>query len=309
VARALIDPEEEGHSMRADHMDAGAEVNALVTRLSVTRQGTDRFEGRTCDVGSPHVYGGQYLGQALMAAGFTCDGRPPHSLHAVFLHLGDKSRPVTYEVRRQHDGASFSRRHVTASQGARSLFEAQVSFQQSEGGVQHQEAMPGVPAPETLVSERSLRAGFQATLPDALRERLPNLWPIDVRPLAPLDPLEPEARAPHARWWIRVNARLADDPLLHAALLAYASDFAFLQAALLPHRFNFLQPSLRIASLDHAMWFLRDLRVDEWLLFDTTSPSVGGARCLARGNVFTETGKLVASVAQEGFMRQSSHTC
>jgi acyl-CoA thioesterase II len=279
------------------------EVEDLVARLSVARVGVDRFEGATCDVGSPHVFGGQYLGQAVMAAGLTCDARPVHSLHAVFLHLGDKSRPVSYEVRRQHTGASFSRRHVTASQSGRILFEAQLSFQSHEQGCEHQDSMPQIVTAQRVPSELERCKDLRALLPEFLSERVFTLWPIDVRQVQQLDPLEPEAGPPDSAWWLRINARIADDPLLHCALLAYASDFTFLQSALRPHRLNFLQPRLRIASLDHAIWFLRPLRIDDWLLFDTASPSAGGARCLARGNVFSADGKLVASVAQEGFVR------
>lgn len=277
--------------MGLDDATVAREVAELAGRLRVSPAGADRFVGRTCEVGSQNVYGGQFVGQAVMAAGLTAPGRPVHSMHASFIRPGSKESPVVYRVERTFDGASFSRRRVTAFQEERLLFEADFSLQIAEYGREHQHPMPQVPAPDQLKSERRLAPG----LPNGPRT---SLWPIEVRVVD-----EVVDAASGSSWWLRAASALPDDPLLHQALLAYASDYQFLQAATRVHGLRFRQPGLQLASLDHALWFHRPARIDSWLLFSTESPSASGARAFVRGNVFGAGGQLVASVAQEGLMR------
>lgn len=272
--------------MAVDGIDVTREVADLVAKLRVEPVGGDRYVGHTCEVGSPNVYGGQFVGQALMAAGLTAPDRPVHSMHAYFLRPGDKAAPVVYGVERTFDGASFSKRRVVATQDERVLFEAIVSLQVVEAGHEHQRTLPAVTPADELPNESA--SGSRT-----------SLWPIEVRWVT--TPSSPPG--PRAAWWLRAAAALPDDPLLHQAMLAYASDYSLLQAAMRVFDLRFQQPGLQLASLDHALWFHRAPRFDSWLLFDTESPSTSGARAFVRGDIFEATGRLVMSVAQEGLMR------
>jgi len=262
------------------------------------------FRGRSHDVGGTAVFGGQVLGQALMAAARTvAEGQTVHSLHGYFLRAGDMSRPIVYDVDRIRDGASFATRRVVAIQGGQAIFHMSASFHKREDGPTHQGAMPAAPAPEALVNEHQRMRGLAARLPERQRVFLQRPQPVDLRSCDPLDPIEPEARPPHTLHWLRAAHALPDDPLIHQALLAYASDWSLMRVAMLPHRLNFPQPGVQGVSLDHAMWFHRDFRFDDWLLYQTDSPSLSNARGFCRGSLWSRDGTHVASVAQEGLIR------
>jgi acyl-CoA thioesterase-2 len=280
-------------------------VKALVELLRIEPLEKNLFRGLSVDIGSPNLFGGQVLGQALMAAAATVDAsRSVHSLHGYFLRPGDKTAPVVYDVERIRDGTSFTTRRVVAIQHGRPIFNCAASFQVREDGVFHQDTMPEVPPPESLASDTEMRRQMIARLPEAQRVNVEAESAIDLRPVHPIDPRDPPTREPRTQSWMRARAALPDDPVLHQAALAYASDFGILPTAMLPHGLSVLDPRMQIASLDHAMWFHADFRIDEWLLYATDSPAAGGARALCRGSVFRADGRLVASVAQEGLMRR-----
>ncbi len=263
------------------------------------------FRGVSGDVGSPRVFGGQVLGQALMAAARTVEpGRRAHSLHAYFLRPGDKHARIVYDVDRIRDGGSFTTRRVVAIQHGRPIFNFSASFHLAEEGPTHQAAMPTAPPPEGLVSLHAQRLEQIERYPDSMRDVLNRDPAIDIRPLEPFDPLSPAPREPRNDAWFRARDRLPDDPLLHQAMLAYASDFGLLQAALMPHGLSFMSDQVQTVSLDHAMWFHDSARMDEWLLYVTDSPAARGARGFCRGSIYAQDGRLVASVAQEGLMRR-----
>ncbi|MEJ8857775.1 acyl-CoA thioesterase II [Variovorax robiniae] len=281
-------------------------VNDLVTLLRLEQLGPDRFRGASEDIGTRNVFGGQVLGQSVMAACRTVDAeRPIHSLHAYFLLAGDKREPIDYEVDRVRDGRSFATRRVSAWQKGRVIFTMMASFQVREpGAFEHQHPMPTAPSPDTLVSDAALRRALGDRLPSTIaRAKFDAERPIEYRTVDPTDPLEPEPRSDDYQLWLRSLSKLPDDPVLHCALLAYASDHGLLRAALLPHGLSFMQPNLMAASLDHAMWFHRDFRIDDWLLYAIDSPNGVGSRGLCRGQIYSRDGRLVASVAQEGVVR------
>lgn len=283
-------------------------VGALLEHLRLERLEHNLFRGSSRDVGQGSVFGGQVLAQALLAAGATVKERPAHSLHGYFLRPGDPQAPIVYDVDRIRDGRSFTTRRVVAIQHGRAIFNMSVSFQAHEEGIAHQGAMPEVPGPEGLPSRLELRRRAAAGCPEELREPLTREWPIEFRPLQYLDPLEPERRPPLQQTWLRCPGALPDDPALHQAVLAYASDLSLLGTAFLPHGLSFYQRRVKAASLDHAMWFHRPLRVDDWLLYTMDSPFAGGGRGLARGSIYARDGELVASVAQEGLIRLRPET-
>ncbi|MDM0027533.1 acyl-CoA thioesterase [Variovorax saccharolyticus] len=286
-----------------DHTTATRVVAELVDLMRLEPLGDDRFRAQSEDIGTPAVFGGQVLGQALMAASRTVEAdRPAHSMHAYFLLPGEHA-PIDYAVDRVRDGRSFTTRHVVARQGERIIFEMSASFQTVDDGIDHQSAMPPVAGPEGLASEREQRI--------ALGERLPERWKVkgllphglEYRRVDPDDLLTPEPRPAESALWMRAIAALPDDPNVHRALLAYASDHGLLGAAMRPHGLSFMSGQVRPASLDHAMWFHRDFRLDDWLLYSLDSPSASGARGLCRGSIFARDGRLVASTAQEGMLR------
>ena len=257
---------------------------------------------------SPHdrmrrVFGGQVLGQALVAAARTVEGRICHSLHAYFLRPGDPKIPILYEVDRARDGRSFTSRRVVAIQHGQQIFNLAASFQLPEEGYEHQFEMPKVPEPETLKSEAELRAKIAPNLPEDLRAWFERPRPIELRPVEPRNYLSPEKRPPHEMLWMRASGPLPDDLALHQCMLAFASDMSLLGTGMLPHGIGWLDNKVQLASLDHAMWFHRPFRMDGWLLYVQDSPSASGARSFNRGLLYARDGKLVASVAQEGLMR------
>lgn len=263
------------------------------------------FRGRNRPLASPRVFGGQVLAQALVAAGRSVEAeRLCHSLHAYFILPGDVSAPIVYEVEKLRDGGSFTTRRVTAIQHGRPIFNASLSFHRVEDGLEHQaEAARDVPAPDDLTPERDLAAGIADRLPEPLRTVLTRDRPIDFRPVDPADPLRPSRREARSATWLRAAGDLGDDPLVHQAILAYASDWGLLATSLLPHGRSVFDGTIQAASLDHAIWFHRAFRADDWLLYAMDAPTAAGARGFIRGAVTDAEGRLVASTAQEGLIR------
>ncbi len=278
-------------------------VQELLEHLSLERLEDNLFRGDSRDIGGKSVFGGQVLGQALVAAGQTVKGRSTHSLHGYFLRPGDHNAPIVYEVERIRDGSSFTTRRVVAIQHGRPIFNMSASFQIDEEGVGHQAPMPEAPPPEGLLSIPELRRQVADRLPESRRKILTMDRPIEIRPVDPGDLFQPEPRPPSKQVWFRAAGSLPEDPALHQTVLAYASDFTLLMTAFLPHGLSFFRRGLQVASLDHAMWFHRPFCMDDWLLYDMDSPSAANCRGLCRGNIFTRDGQLVASVAQEGLIR------
>lgn len=280
---------------------------ALLELLALERVDRDVFRGRSQDLGWGQIFGGQVVGQALSAAAQTVDpGRLVHSLQAYFLRRGALARPILYQVDRIRDGASFTTRRVVAVQDGEAIFSLSASFQVVEPGFEHQDAMPDVVSPEGLLSERELAARIAEHIPAPMRAMALAARPIELRPVQVRNPLRPKASEPRRQVWLRAARALPDDDALHRMLLAYASDFSFLTTSLDPHAASWFQPDMQVASIDHAMWFHRPCRMDEWLLFDMESPTASGARGLVRGRFFDQRGRLVASAVQEGLIRRRS---
>lgn len=280
-------------------------LGELVELLALEKLEENLFRGQSQDLGWGTVFGGQVLGQALSAATQTVpDERQVHSLHGYFLRPGMVDRPIVYEVDRIRDGKSFTTRRVVAIQNGRAIFNLAASFQIEESGFDHQDPMPDAPDPETLVSERELAQAYAEHIPSWMRERLLSPRPIELRPIDPVDPVNPSPRPARRMIWYKTARQLPDQPALHRYLLAYASDFSFITTALMPHGVTLLSHPLQVASIDHAMYFHRPLRFDDWLLHVIDSPSVFGARGLVRGRFFNRQGQLVASTTQEGLIRE-----
>jgi acyl-CoA thioesterase-2 len=282
---------------------------AVIRLLDLEPLEVNLFRGQSRDIGAPRVFGGQVIGQALVAAGRTIDGRVPHSLHAYFLLPGDVAAPIVYQVDRIRDGRSFSARRVQAIQHGQPILSMIASFQKPEPGLEHAAAMPEVPPPDRLAPATDLYDRWLSEagpVPPNVVEALRMPSAIEFRPVEPQNPLHPTPAEPRQAIWFRAVDRLPDDPQLHRCLLAYASDYALVGTALRPHARSWWQASMIVASLDHALWFHRAARVDEWLLYTMDSPSAQSARGLARGLIYDRAGRLVASVAQEGLMRDVS---
>ena len=280
-------------------------IETLLALLDLEPLEVNIYRGTNRDLGTGRVFGGQVFAQALVAAQRTVDdARLAHSAHGYFILPGDLAAPIVYFVDRLRDGKSFTTRRVTAIQHGRAIFNLSASFHVAEEGLEHQAEMPAVPDPDTLAPELSLIREMAHQIPASLRPVLTQDRPIDWRPVAPpVDPFTPGKRPPVRHTWFRVLGRLPDDPWIHQAVLAYASDYGLLPTALQPHGVPFRDPALQIASLDHSLWLHRDFRADEWLLYSMDSPWSGGARGFVRGSVYTRNGELVASVAQEGLLR------
>jgi acyl-CoA thioesterase II len=274
----------------------------LLQLLKLEALEVDLFRGESHDISAPQVFGGQVLGQALSAAAATVEARVVHSLHAYFLRRGDANAPIVYQVDRSLDGHSFSNRRVVAIQHGAQIFNMTASFQIGEEGFDHQIAMPQVPTPESLHASGP-PPDVMARLPERVRCFLELPRPFEFRTVQPIDYLQPRRADPVRQIWFRAVDRLPDDEMLHRRLLAYVSDFFLLDTATLPHGSSLLRPTVIMASIDHAMWFHRPLRVDDWLLYAMESPSASGARGFSRASVFTRDGRLVASAAQEGLVR------
>ena len=275
----------------------------LIDQLDLEQIETNLFRGTSEDLGTPRVFGGQVIGQALIAALRTVEGRHCHSLHGYFLRPGDPKRPIIYEVDRIRDGRSFTTRRVVAIQAGQAIFNMSCSFQLLEAGLSHQSEMPGVPLPDDIPDDTDAMAARLEQFPPMMREMMMRQSPIELKRVEPIDFLNPVKRAPKQHTWFRARHPLGDDIAMHQCMLAYASDMGILSTCTLPHGKSFLT-GLMTASLDHAMWFHRPFRFDEWILFEQDSPAAGGARGFNRGSMFTEAGLLIASVAQEGLIRE-----
>ena len=279
-------------------------VSELIDLLSLERLEDNLFRGQSRDIGTRYVFGGQVLGQALSAAQATlAEPRDAHSLHAYFLRAGDINHPIVYDVDRTRDGGTFSVRRVSAVQHGQVIFFCAASFQSPEGGVEHQLKMPEVPQPEDLDPAPAVPPEVLSTLPTKVQRWLDRMGPFEFRHVYPRDELKPPKRPPFQQVWFRLAEKVGDAPELHRALLAYASDFHLLGTANFPHGISYYQPNVQMASLDHALWFHRPFRADDWLLYAIDSPSAQGSRGLARGMIHDRDGRLVASTAQEGLVR------
>ena len=291
-------------------------LEELVSLLALEPLEVNLFRGQSQDLGWGRVYGGQVLGQALSAASQTVPSeRVVHSLHGYFLRPGDASRPIVYEVDPIRDGRSFTTRRVVAIQNGKAIFNMAASFQIEEPGYAHQAEMPDVPGPEGLKNEQQLARQLFDSVPELVKggkipakmvEQALAERPIEARVVKPYNLLRPKPREGRRAVWFRASGELPDDPAIHRYLLAYASDNHFIGTAMMPHGTSWMVPNMQVASLDHAMWFHRPFRLDDWLLHVIESPSASGARGLVRGLWFDREGTLVASDTQEGLMRDRS---
>jgi len=275
----------------------------LLHLLTLERIEDNIFRGESRDLGGERVFGGQVLGQALTAASYTVTSRDVHSLHAYFLHPGDVNAHIVYEVDVARDGKSFSNRRVVAIQHGRPIFNMTASFQAPEQGLSHQAAMPNVPGPDGLPDVREIPPEILANIPEKMQRFLTHERPFEVRPVEPIQVLAPPPAPPQRHIWIKTIERLPDAADLHRNLLAYVSDYQLVGTATLPHGIHFAAGNVQMASLDHAMWFHRPFRIDEWLLYAMDSPNASSARGFALGRFFAQDGTLVASTAQEGLIR------
>ncbi|GGE28666.1 acyl-CoA thioesterase II [Agaricicola taiwanensis] len=275
----------------------------LLSILDLEPLENNLFRGRSPQSGWQRVFGGQVIGQALVAAVRTVDGRPPHSLHGYFMLPGDPTVPIIYEVDRIRDGRSFTTRRVVAIQHGKAIFSMSASFQVEEEGYEHQIAMPDVTPPEKLPGEEELKALFMSKVPEPVRGYFLRERPIEVRPVELERYTSNAPREPRQHVWIKATGPLPDDPAIHQCVLAYASDMTLLDTSLVAHGKSIFGNDIQAASLDHALWFHRPFRADDWLLYAQDSPFTGGARGMTRGSIFTRDGRLVASVAQEGLIR------
>lgn len=282
-----------------------ASTEALLALLDLEPLEVNIYRGQNRDLGTGRVFGGQVFAQALVAARRTVDegDREAHSAHGYFILPGDLKAPIVYFVDRLRDGKSFTTRRVTAIQHGQAIFNLSASFHIAEDGFSHQPTMPVVPDPETLAPELALIREMAHQIPEQLRPVITQDRPIDFRPVAPLDPFNPEKRDPMRQVWFRVIDALPPEPWIHQAILAYASDYGLLTTALQPHGIGYRTRGLQLASLDHSLWLHRPFRADEWLLYAMDSPVMTGARGFVRGAIYSRAGDLVASVAQEGLLR------
>jgi len=280
-------------------------VESLIETLDLETLERNLFRGTSPQVGWQRVFGGQVIGQALVAAIRTVDpDRLAHSLHGYFMRPGDPRVPIIYEVARDRDGGSFSTRRVIAIQHGEPIFSMSASFHRPEPGLDHAMTMPSVPAPEALQSEQDLLAASSRHMPESLKRFLERDRPIELRPCEPAHYLDPKAHASLAQYvWFRARGKLPPDRLLHQCVLAYASDMTLLDTTLVAHGRNIFDAQLMVASLDHALWFHRDFDVGNWLLYAQDTPSASGARGFNRGLIYSREGQLVASTAQEGLVR------
>lgn len=278
-------------------------VTDLLSILDLERLEINLFRGVSPQVGMRRVFGGQVIGQALVAATRTVENVQPHSLHAYFLLGGDPSIPIIYDVDRIRDGKSFTTRRVVAIQKGAAIFSMSVSFHNDEDGLSHQMPMPKVPHPDELPNDAEIRAKVLPQLPEPVRNYYSRVRPIELKPVdfgRYAGKPQPDDRF---NIWMRTTSPLPDDPAIHRCALAYASDMTILDTALLPHGRSIFDRDIMGASLDHALWFHRPFRADQWLLYTQDSPNSHGARGFGRGLIYAADGTLVASVAQEGLMR------
>jgi acyl-CoA thioesterase-2 len=279
-------------------------VEQLTALLDVEEIDTDLYRGPRLPGGVGRVFGGQVIAQALQAAQRSVEpAKTAHSLHAYFMRPGDENHPIVYRVVRDFEGRSFANRRVIAMQKGQPILNMTASFQTPSEGLHHQDAMPDVPDPGSLKSERELREQIRDQVPEKFRRFFLRARPIEIRPVNPRNWFAPERIEPHQHSWFRVVAPLPDDPALHRAMLAYATDMTLLGTCLLPHGVSWMTGEVQTASLDHAIWLHEPFRFDEWLLYTTDSPWAGHSRGFNRGRIYARDGRLVASVAQEGLIR------
>ncbi|HCQ9569222.1 MULTISPECIES: acyl-CoA thioesterase II [Acinetobacter] len=276
----------------------------LVELLTLEKLEENIYRGISRNLVGKRVFGGQVLGQALRAASYTTD-RPAHSLHAYFLYGGDINAPIIYEVDRLRDGKSFVSRQVRAIQHGRVIFSAMVSFANPEEGLNYQHPEPDYPAPEALKSESELKEGILNFVPENVRASFMRERHVEIRPIDPVNPFQPQLEAPFNAHYIRTHDRIPkqlDDISLHQAIVAFYSDFTLMTTALRPHGLSYISPSLQCASIDHAIYFHRPLRADEWMLYDMEATVSAASRGLNFGRMW-QNGQLVCSTVQEGLMR------
>jgi len=287
---------------------ANIAMASLLDTLDLEQLEHDLYRGRSPQVGWQRVFGGQVIGQALVAAQRTVAvDRPVHSLHGYFMLPGDPSVPIVYEVDRIRDGKSFTTRRVVAIQHGKAIFSLSASFQVEEAGFDHQMAMPDAPPPEDLPGEEEMRAQHLKNAPDGIRRYWERERLIEIRPLSLKHYFSDEKLEPVQKVWVRATGAVPNERHLQAAVLAYMSDMTLLDTSLFAHGSSVFDRSLQAASLDHAMWFHRPCRLDDWLLYSADSPNASGARGFARGSLFTRDGQLIASVAQEGLIRKRAN--
>ena len=280
-------------------------LNKLIKLLDLETLEENLFRGQSENIGGPRVFGGQVIGQALTAAVRTVpEKRFVHSLHAYFLRPGDMVYPIIYDVERTRDGGSFTTRRVVAIQKGEPIFDMALSFHKIEKGPSHQIDMLDIPGPNECTSELEVRKKMIDKVPAKYRDFFLRERPIEIRNL-PGEGMfeEPTKKEPYKHVWMKAVGKLPDDVVHHQAILAYASDMGLLSTSMNPHKLSFAKGNVMSASLDHAMWFHRPFRADEWMLYSTDSPSASNARGFNRGSVYTEDGTLVASAVQEGLMR------
>jgi len=283
----------------------GKVLTELVSLLQLEKIEDGIYRGQSQDIGFKALFGGQVMGQAVAAAIETVEpDRVIHSLHSYFLRAGDSNKPVVYEVENLRDGKSFNTRRVKAIQNGKAIFYMTASFQVTEVGFEHQDVMPDVPAPDLLPSYNDFIFENQKYIPENVRGKFLAERPVELRPIQKYNWVKPEKSPALHQMWIKANGSLPDEPNIHACMLAYCSDFQFLTTSLMPHGASYWTPNFQMASIDHAMWFHRPFRVDEWLLYSTDSPSACGGRGLVKGQIFNQKGELVASTMQEGLIRQ-----
>jgi acyl-CoA thioesterase II len=283
-------------------------MEKLVATLDLEKLEENLFRGTSPQIGWQRVFGGQVIAQALVAAYRTVDAdRFIHSLHAYFMRPGDPSVPIIYQVERIRNGSSFNTRRVVAIQHGEPIFSMSASFQIEEDGYDHQMPAPKVPAPETLLSETQLQEAFLAKAPPMIRKYWQNKRPIEIKPVSLAHYISNEKLAPNQDVWVRAVGDVPDDRCFQAAILAYLSDMTLLDTSLYAHGTTIFDPSIQVASLDHAMWFHRPCKLDDWLLYSQDSPSASGARGLTRGSIMTRDGVLIASVTQEGLIRKRAN--
>lgn len=276
----------------------------LVDLLTLEKLEENIYRGISRNLVGKRVFGGQVLGQALRAASYTTD-RPAHSLHAYFLYGGDINAPIIYEVDRLRDGKSFVSRQVRAIQHGRVIFSAMASFANPEEGLNYQHQEPEYPAPETLKSENELKEGILNFVPENVRASFMRERHVEIRPIDPVNPFQPQPEAPYNAHYIRTHDRIPkqlDDIALHQAIVAFYSDFTLMTTALRPHGLSYISPSLQCASIDHAIYFHRPLRADEWMLYDMEATVSAASRGLNFGRMW-QNGQLVCSTVQEGLIR------
>jgi len=280
-----------------------AETENLVDTLALERIEVNLFRGRAPKGEGPRIFGGLVIAQALLAAYATVEKSLCHSIHCYFLRPGDPSVPILYDVDRARDGRTFTARRVTAIQHGEQIFNLAGSFQHPESGLEHQDPMPEGPKPEALADEQELRRVITDKLPPPMRDMAARPRPIEMRPVDPADFMAAKPMPPTQHVWMRAASPIGDDPVFNQAVLAYASDMSFLSTSMRPHGMGWQTPGLQTASIDHAIWFHRPCRFDEWHLYAQKSPSASGARGFNLGEVYSQDGRLVASTAQEGLMR------